>query len=76
MIKTKKIKVEEDSIVDIYCDWCKRRFRVGQVNCDKKLVGGGQGEIYFGYGSIFDDDTYKFEICDNCFKQNVKDKAR
>ena len=72
MIKeeTYKIEKEETKTIDASCDFCKNRFNDTEISCN----GFGQIGIGFGYGSSFDDDYFKLEICDDCFLRIFGDK--
>lgn len=72
MIKTKKYKVEkeEEKVVEAWCDFCQARFGDTAIDCN----GFGQIGIGFGFGSSFDDDYFKLQICDDCFLRNFGDK--
>lgn len=72
MIKTKKYKIEkeEEKVVDAWCDFCQARFGDTAINCN----GFGQIGIGFGFGSDFDDDYFKLQICDDCFLRTFGNK--
>ena len=65
MIKKKLIKTEkEEEVVDeVFCSFCGKEFDKTTTSCN----GFGQIHISFGYGSIFDDEHFNLEVCDDCF---------
>ena len=65
MIRTEIYKIEEERerTIEASCDFCGHKFDKTTVNCN----GFGQLGISFGFGSSFDDDYFKLQICDKCF---------
>jgi len=65
MIKTKKIvkKIEKEIIEEATCSFCGKKFDKITTECS----GFGTINFSFGYGSIFDDEHFHLEICDDCF---------
>ncbi len=65
MKKTKQVKVKktEMQVIEASCDFCGKKFDEVMLDCN----GYGQVHIGFGYGSLFDDDNFVLEICDDCF---------
>jgi hypothetical protein len=59
-IITKEITTKE--IEDITCDKCGKSMII-----DKYSTAGGKMEVGFGYGSKFDMDHYRLDICDDCW---------
>ena len=74
MIKTKRVSrtITEDVINKVTCDWCEKPFDKTTTQCN----GYGELNLYFGYGSIYDDDKWIAEICDDCFEKHLKKKMR
>ena len=70
MRKYKTVKIEEEKLSKVICDFCKEEI-------DKNLVeyeGFGKVQIGFGYGSDYDGAVYTGDICDDCFGKFFKDK--
>lgn len=61
-MKTIKKEIEEEVIHKANCSFCEKEF-----NKTNEWEGFGRLSCHFGYGSIFDDDCFNLEICDNCF---------
>ena len=74
MIKTRKIKItkENEEVVEAICDFCGYKFDKTTIKCG----GFGQLGFSFGFGSSFDDDYFKLEICDKCFIEKFGDKLK
>ena len=74
MIKTKKYKVEkeEEKVTEAWCDFCQKKFSDTEIDCN----GFGQIGIGFGFGSGFDDDYFKLQICDECFLRRFGEKLQ
>lgn len=63
MKKYKSIKVEEEKLTTVICDFCGGKLSKSLVECE----GFGKIQIGFGYPSKFDGCVYTGEICDDCF---------
>lgn len=74
MLKTKEVEVKrtETEIDEATCDWCGKRFSPQMTS----MNGYGEINLFFGYGSKFDDDKWIAEICDDCFEKHLKPKMR
>jgi len=53
-------------------DWCGVAFK-GRIMDSE---GYGEVNIYFGFGSSYDDDRWLAEICDGCFETYFKARMR
>ena len=81
MIVRKKIKeeIEKEVIEKATCSFCGKEFDKITTECE----GFGSIIFNFGYGSSFDGDKFKLEICDDCFlkqyggllKEQLKEKG-
>jgi hypothetical protein len=65
-----KVETEKEKVIDAWCDFCNQRFSDTEISCN----GFGQIGIGFGYGSGFDSDYFRLQICDKCFLNNFGDK--
>ena len=68
----KTTQVEEEEVVEVICDWCKKPFEKNFVEC----FGYGTIEISFGYPSDFDGKDFEGEICDDCFREKIMPHLR
>ena len=66
-----KIETYEKTI-SAYCDWCGEEFDEITTQCS----GFGHINFGFGYGSLFDDDSYELHICDACFIKEFGNKLK
>lgn len=64
--KTIKKEVEEKIVEKANCDYCNKEFD------ERTTLSNGFGTLYFdfGFGSSFDDDNFRLDICDDCFLIN------
>lgn len=70
--ETKTKQVEEEEVVNVMCDWCKKPFTKPFIEC----FGYGTIEVSFGYPSEFDGKDFDAEICDDCFKEHFLSHLR
>jgi len=65
-------KIVAQEIESISCDYCNKRADVHD------FAGATDVNFTFGYPSEFDLSSYKFDICDDCFKQHfsVRDRIK
>lgn len=67
------VKKPETQIEKATCDWCGIEFPKETI----KMEGYGEVNIFFGYGSKYDEDEkWIGEICDECFEKHLKPKMR
>jgi len=69
MIKTEVVLREKKEIVEKTCSFCG--FKVTEF-----FGTIGNMDIYFGYGSLYDDNRYSFQICDDCFDKMIVKKTK
>jgi len=67
-----KEEIETEKVITVRCDFCQKEFDKITVICK----GYGQVKIKFGYGSKYDGDIFRGEICDDCFDDHFKGKLR
>lgn len=74
MIITKKVKVEINEDVIFECDKCKKSImKEDWVEWQETL----SVDMIGGYGSVYGDGvSLKFDLCQNCLYEMVKDFAR
>jgi len=65
IIKTKKIK-------DVVCNKCGESMYIYVGNNISEYYKGTEACLSFEYGSNKDGESYKFDICDNCFDSIIK----
>ena len=70
MRKYKTVKVEEEELIKVICDFCGKEIDESFIECE----GFGKIQIGFGYPSKIDGAVYTGEICDDCFIKLFKDK--
>jgi hypothetical protein len=69
----KQIKMEtEYKLKSIKCDFCgKKGDTIDGLPLDVNSF-----QIGFGYGSKYDTELHKFDICDDCYEKFIKNKAK
>jgi hypothetical protein len=57
-------------VSNTYCDFCKKRIF---ENAPDHSYAGASFEVQFGYGSKYDGEKWKLDICDECAEQKLKE---
>lgn len=65
--KKEQKTIEVTKTLDIVCNKCGKSLRIDDYGC----FAGGEVRVDFGYGSLKDGDTEKFEICDDCYDELI-----
>lgn len=65
-----KVQVEQEQLSTITCNKCGVTARI--TNDLTGLAGENQFqqfELHFGYGSNYDDETWTFDLCEDCLNE-------
>ena len=63
-------EITQNIVANIFCDKCGKTILVKKT--EYNFIRGGQVEMKFGYGSKYDSDLYRFELCDECVENFLK----
>ena len=71
-VKLEKSDMIVTHVVKTECDFCKKICsRSVNANSDETGLNGASFDIQFGYGSKFDYETWRFDICDECAEKHL-----
>ena len=62
--------IQKEEVISITCNRCGRSEDGEHVSYASDIE---TWQHHFGYGSSMDTDQIEFELCDNCYKEIIKD---